>query len=97
MLLKCTHLFEHSFEIFVQDLEAAQSEKNQQYHELKKREEMMDKFLEQYNDNRQSTLSRKALLEKDIVELLEKTSFNLKQCHQLPKMLDFHNLKDDLV
>jgi len=78
-------------------LEATQSEKNQQYLELRKREEMMDQFLNGFEESQAMDIGRKTALERSIVELLEKTSFDVDQCHQLPTMLDLHNLQDDLV
>ena len=53
-----------------QDLEENQSERNQKYRELRKREETMDQFLTSYEDTRAEELERLQDLEAQIARLL---------------------------
>jgi len=79
------------------DMQENQSEKNQKYRELKKREETMDEFLNQFNDTRDLEVSRLEDLENQIAATLETMSRNLSHVGQLPSSQAFSNMKEDLA
>ena len=63
-----------------QDLEENQSERNQKYRELRKREETMDTFLATFEENKSQELERLADLEQQIqvgvkLEIVEEKCF----------------------
>ncbi|NWU39773.1 IFT74 protein, partial [Hylia prasina] len=65
------------------DLESHRAEENGKYKELKKREEIMDNFLETFEDVKKEKLERKAQIEANIVALLEHSSRNLNYMKQI--------------
>jgi len=79
------------------DLEENQSERNQKYRELKKREETMDQFLGSFEDNRAEELERLQDLERQIVNLMESMSNNLSAVGHLPSSQAFSTMKEDLA
>ena len=67
-----------------QDLEENQSERNQKYRELKKREERMDQFLQSFDDTKEEEQQKLTELEGQIPSLLEGISWNLVSVGHLP-------------
>ncbi|XP_026722505.1 intraflagellar transport protein 74 homolog isoform X1 [Athene cunicularia] len=66
------------------DLENHQEgEENWKYKELKKREESMDNFLENFEDVKNQELERKVQIEANIVALLEHSSRNVNRMKQI--------------
>uniref|UniRef100_A0A8C0FDL7 Intraflagellar transport 74 n=1 Tax=Bubo bubo TaxID=30461 RepID=A0A8C0FDL7_BUBBB len=65
------------------DLENHQGEENWKYKELKKREESMDNFLENFEDVKDQELERKGQIEANIVALLEHSSRNVNRMKQI--------------
>ncbi|XP_074788658.1 intraflagellar transport protein 74 homolog [Athene noctua] len=65
------------------DLENHQGEENWKYKELKKREESMDNFLENFEDVKNQELERKVQIEANIVALLEHSSRNVNRMKQI--------------
>uniref|UniRef100_A0A8D0KWQ5 Intraflagellar transport 74 n=1 Tax=Strix occidentalis caurina TaxID=311401 RepID=A0A8D0KWQ5_STROC len=65
------------------DLENHQGEENWKYKELKKREESMDNFLENFEDVKNQELERKGQIEANIVALLEHSSRNVNRMKQI--------------
>ena len=67
-----------------QDLEENQSEMNQKYRELKKREERMDQFLQSFDDTKEEEQQKLTELEGQIPSLLEGIYWNLVSVGHLP-------------
>lgn len=61
----------------LQDLEEGNSDRHQKYRELKKREEGMDAFMSNYEENVKKEQEKIEQLEKDIVFALEHSSSNI--------------------
>lgn len=80
-----------------QDLEENQSERNQKYRELRKREETMDQFLASFDENKTQELERISGLEKQVQNMTEEMSRSLEQAGHLPTMQGFSTMKDDLA
>ena len=62
-----------------QDIEENQSERNQKYRELRKREENMDSFLASFEEGKSQELERLATLEQGIQTLTEEMSRDLSR------------------
>ena len=80
-----------------QDLEENQSERNQKYRELKKREETMDQFLQAFDDTKEAEQQKLTELEGQISGLLEGMSRNLVSVGHLPTSQVFGTMKEDLA
>ena len=80
-----------------QDLEENQSERNQKYRELKKREETMDQFLQAFDDTKEAEQQKLTELEGQISSLLEGMSRNLVSVGHLPSTQVFGTMKEDLA
>ena len=61
------------------------SERSQKYRELRKREETMEQFMENFEQNRQEEIKRLEDMENNNVAMLEKISRNLSHFGNLPK------------
>ena len=80
-----------------QDLEENQSERNQKYRELKKREDTMDQFLAGFEENKAQELQRMQELEAEITKLMESMSSSLSMVGHLPSSQAFTTMKEDLA
>ena len=80
-----------------QELEENQSERNQKYRELRKREENMDAFLENFETNKVQENERISELEREVRTLTEEMSKLLSHAGHLPTMSAFSGMKDDLA
>lgn len=79
-----------------QVVEENQSERNQKYRELKKREETMDNFLASFEETQAEELKRIADLQMQIQQVTEEMSRVLSQAGNLPSAAGFSSMKDDL-
>ena len=79
------------------DLEENQSERNQKYRELRKREENMDTFLSGFEDSKKAEIERLSELEQDVQRVAEEMSRALAHAGHLPTAQGFSTLKDDLA
>lgn len=70
---------------YAQEIEENQSERSQKYRELRKREETMQVFIKDFEQNKAKELDRIQTIEEANVELLEKLSRNLLHFGGLPK------------
>merc|ERR1719369_749251 len=80
-----------------QDLEENQSERNQKYRELKKREETMDQFLNTFDETKDQEVQRLQELEEQITTMLEAMSRNLSAVGHLPSSQAYTNMREDLA
>jgi len=80
-----------------QDMEENQSEKNQKYRELRKREETMDQFLADFEENRDMEMKRLSELEQQVATSLQNMSRNLSQVGHLPSTQVYSTMKEDLA
>jgi intraflagellar transport protein 74 len=80
-----------------QDLDELQSERNQKYRELRKREETMDAFLAAFEDNRTQELQRMADLEAQVETITTDMSRNMEAVAHLPSSANFSVMKADLA
>ena len=64
-MFQISHLQEEQSQLD-QDIEENQSERNQKYRELRKREESMDQFLASYEESKATELERLSELEQSI-------------------------------
>lgn len=80
------------------DLEEHQGEMNQKYKELKKKEENMDNFIENFEETKNQELERKAQIEASIVALLEHCSRNINRMKQISSISnqELKMMQDDL-
>ncbi|NXQ25158.1 IFT74 protein, partial [Alaudala cheleensis] len=81
------------------DMENQGGEENWKYKELKKKEEIMDNFLETFEDVKNRELERKAQIEASIVALLEQTSRNLNHMKQISSVTnqELKTMQEDLT
>ena len=93
---KIVHLQEEMSQLD-QDIEENQSERNQKYRELRKREENMDTFLASFEEGKAAELERLAALEQRIQTLTEEMSRDLGRAGHLPTAQGFSALRDDLA
>ncbi|PSN37184.1 Intraflagellar transport protein 74 [Blattella germanica] len=75
----------------------SQSERHQKYRELRKREETMEQFLSNFEENRDQEMNRIGQLESDIVAALQQISRNLAHSGHLPSVDDYTTMKDNLA
>ncbi|CAG0896211.1 unnamed protein product [Darwinula stevensoni] len=68
-----------------QEVEESQSERSQKYRELRRREETMDEFLDNFQATKANEESRISSLEESIVQQLVTTSRNLAHFTHLPR------------
>lgn len=79
-----------------EQMEEHQSERNQKYRELRKREETMDQFLNTFEDNKAEEQERINRLELAIEETAAEISKNLGHIGHLPTSKGFRAMKEDL-
>uniref|UniRef100_A0A803YBG1 Intraflagellar transport 74 n=1 Tax=Meleagris gallopavo TaxID=9103 RepID=A0A803YBG1_MELGA len=80
---KKTNHFKKVIQQLDMDLEKHQGEENWKYKELKKKEESMDNFLENFEEVKNQELDRKAQIEASIIALLEHSSRNVNHMKQI--------------
>lgn len=80
-----------------EELDENQSERNQKYRELRKREENMDAFLAGFEEGQAAETARLAELEQEIRTLAEDTSRELGHVGRLPTAQGYSTLRDDLA
>lgn len=78
------------------DLEENQGAKSQKFKELKKREETMDDFLENFDMTKEQDTEKIALLERNIVTILNSMSGDMQAVNQLPSTSEFSAMREDL-
>lgn len=78
------------------DIEENQGERNQKYKELKKREETIDEFLNNFEESKAQEMEKLKLTEQNIVSLLEHTSRNMSRFTALPTPQELGTMKEDL-
>jgi len=93
---KMSHLQEEQAQLD-QDLEENQSERNQKYRELRKREENMDTFLAGFEANLTQESERLAELERQVADTAERMSRDLEAGGHLPTTAGFSVMRDDLA
>lgn len=77
-------------------MEESQSDRHQKFREYKRREEMMDQFISNYDEQRNEELTRLETYEKDIVLSLERTSRYLARTGVMPTTEDYLSIKENL-
>ncbi|XP_023331645.1 intraflagellar transport protein 74 homolog [Eurytemora carolleeae] len=90
-------LLQEEREQLEQDMEENQSEKNQKYRELRKREETMDQFLQSFQETRDQELNRIQELELQVASTLENISRNLQHAGHMPSSKAYSSMKEDLA
>ncbi|CAG0914290.1 unnamed protein product [Notodromas monacha] len=79
------------------DIEESQSERSHKYRELRKREETMDQFLENFDTSKLEEAAKLGKLEASVVQLLERLARAMAMVDRLPNPKDFSDMKDDLA
>ncbi len=80
-----------------QELEENQSERNQKYRELRKREENMDQFLAGFEESMAQEREKLSELEAEIAKVAADMSADLDRVGHLPTAQGFSVMKDDLA
>ncbi len=80
-----------------QDLEENQSERNQKYRELRRREENMDQFLSGFESAMAQELERLSSQEAEVVRVAAAMSADLERAGHLPTAQGFSVMRDDLA
>lgn len=80
-----------------QELEENQSERNQKYRELRKREDNMDQFLASFEDSMTQEREKLSEMEEEISRVAADMSSDLERAGHLPTAQGFSVMKDDLA
>jgi intraflagellar transport protein 74 len=74
---------------FVQEIEESDSDRQQKFRELRKREQDMDEFMRNFEDHKSKEVQTLSRIESEIVNCMEKISRNVHLATTLPEYVSF--------